>query len=305
MRLPLRHPPPGEDAPLRRCAHLEALADALVGLPLCAAADRVASRRSRGRHGAALQWHMGLAPHDASATLDWEDRIEIKLVSVWARPGGGVGCDKLKVCEIGVDPWHKLSNVLWVFADRLTRVVLASRTSRLSGALRERLAAAWSEDPHFGRPALFVEAREQAGRSAPAYYLAARWFADEGLLPEPGPGLFEFDARWWSEARARGGGRDPWGSVATAASGQQQCRRCGETLRFAPDALAASGWAPAWHPITGAPCGLHAHFVVDPGRWLSPARLGVEEALGAFERLPAPEPVRLFERVAEPGDHGH
>lgn len=306
MRLPLRHPPPQADAPLRRCAHLDALARALVGVPLGAAAERVSSRKSRGRYGAALQWHLGLSPHDADARLDWEDRIEIKLVSVWARPGGEVGCDKVKVCDLAIDPWHKLGNVLWVFADRLTRVVVATRQTCLRGPLRARLSSAWGEDPHFGQPALFVEAREQAGRSAPAYYLAASWFSAEALLPVAGAGLHDFDARWWSEARARGGGRDPWPSLATS-DGEQRCRRCGEPLRFDAAAVAARGWAPAWHGLTAGPCGLRGHFAVDPRSLLAPSPHGVslDEALGMLEGLPSAAALRIFERVPEPGDHGH
>jgi hypothetical protein len=306
VRLPLRHPPATRDAPRSRCAHLDALARALVGVPLGAAAERVSSRRSRGRYGAALQWHLGLAPHDAEARLDWEDRIEVKLVSVWARPGGEVGCDKVKVCDVAIDPWHKLGNVLWVFADRLTRVVVATRQTRMADGVRARLAAAWDEDPHFGQPALFVEAREQAGRSAPAYYLSAAWFAAEALLPAPGPGIFEFDARWWTEARARAGGRDPWPSLATS-QGEQRCRRCGEILRFGADAVRAQGWAPAWHGVTAAPCGLRGHFAVDPERLLAPPEggLGLEDALGMLEGLGGAAAIRTFERVAEPGDHGH
>jgi hypothetical protein len=306
MRLPLRHLPASDDAPLRGCAHLDALARALVGVPLGAAAERVSSRRSRGRYGAAVQWHLGLAPHDADARLDWEDRIEIKLVSVWARGDHEVGCDKVKVCDLAIDPWHKLGNVLWVFADRLTRVVVATRQTRMAGDVRARLADAWTEDPHFGQPALFVEAREQAGRSAPAYYLAASWFAAERLLPAPGPGILEFDARWWSEARTRAGGRDPWPSLATS-DGEQRCRRCGEAIRFDAAAVRARGWAPAWHGLSAAPCGLRGHFAVDPARLLAPppGGLQLDETLGMLEGLPGAAAIRTFERVPEPGDHGH
>src|SRR6187399_2221717 len=105
MRLGLRHPPPEQDAPPARCAHLEALAEAAIGLPLGPAAARVASMRSRGRYGNALQWHFGLAAHDSAARLDWEDRIEIKLVSVWRRGLADVGTDKVKICDARIDPW--------------------------------------------------------------------------------------------------------------------------------------------------------------------------------------------------------
>ncbi len=306
MRLPLVHPPPAHDPPLARCAHLEALADAIVGLPLGPAADFVAPGRSRGRHGNALQWHLGLASHDGEAHLDWEDRIEIKLVSVWMR-GGAVVCDRIKVCDIGVDPWHKLSNVLWVFADRLTRVVVGARLWSLRGASRMRLAQAWSADPHFGAPQLMVEARQQAdGRSAPAYYLAARWLSDEGLLPEPGLGIFAFDARWWSQVRAEHG-HEPLVSVAMDPSGHQRCRRCGGPLRFSPDTVAAKGWAPAHHGMPlGALCAPRGHFVVEGRHLLMPTELTPAEMLDALERrIPRSAVERMSERVPEPDDHLH
>ncbi|MCA9651919.1 MAG: hypothetical protein H6712_28565 [Myxococcales bacterium] len=306
MRLPLRHPPPEHDPPRRRCAHLEALARAAVGLPLGAAADLVAPGRSRGRHGNALQWHLGLAPHDADARLDWEDRIEIKLVSVWLR-GGAVVCDKLKVCDLGVDPWHKLSNVLWVFADRLTRVVVASRSSCLRGDARRRLAVSWSLDPHFEQPDLFVEARERAdGTAAPAYYLSARWLRGEGLLPAAGPGIFPFDSRWWGQTRQEHG-REPLISVALDPGGQQRCRRCGGPIRFSAEVLAADGWAPAHHGMPmGAQCAPRGHVVVDGRRLLLPAEIPPEDMLDALEKRIAPDAVwRLSERIPEPDDHLH
>lgn len=306
MRLPLRHPPPDLDPPLHRCAHLDALAHAAVGLPLGPAAELVAPDRSRGRHGNALQWHLGLPPHDGLARLDWEDRIEIKLVSVWQR-AGAVVCDKLKVSDVAIDPWHKLSNVLWVFADRLTRVVVGTRAWSLRGAARERLASAWSLDPHFEQPALMVEARERAdGSAAPSYYLAARWLADEGLLPALGPGIFPFDARWWQATRAEHG-RDPLPSVALDRSGQQRCRRCGGPLRFSAEQVTTLGWAPAHHAMPmGRQCAPRGHFVVDGRRLLAPAELPAEDVLDALERrIPSDAVLRLCERVPEPDDHLH
>ena len=95
----------------------------------------VAKGGGRGRHGNALQWHFGLEAHDSEAVLDWEDRIEIKMVSVWSNRSGDVLCDKLKVCDQGIDPWHKLANVLWVFVDRMSRVVLGHRFTHLAGDL--------------------------------------------------------------------------------------------------------------------------------------------------------------------------
>ena len=135
MRLPLRHPPPASDTPLRRCAHLDALADRSLGLGLAPAAALVAGPRARGRFGNALQWHFGLEPHDSSEQLDWEDRVELKLVSLWRRREGPLACDKLKVCDLTMDPWRKLGNVLWVFVDRMTRVIVGHRFTRLAGAL--------------------------------------------------------------------------------------------------------------------------------------------------------------------------
>lgn len=306
MRLPLRHPPPEHDAPPRRCAHLEVLAQAAVGLPLGLAADLVAPGASRGRHGNALQWHLGLAAHDGRPQLDWEDRIEIKLVSVWLR-AGAVVCDRVKVGDVAVDPWHKLSNVLWVFADRLTRVVVGTRTSCLRGATRERLARAWGRDPHFEQPSLMVEARDRAdGTSAPAYYLAARYLAEEGLLPAPGPGIFPFDARWWQQTRAEHG-REPLPSIATDPHGQQRCRRCGGPLRFSAEQVRTDGWAPAYHGMPlGRICAPRGHFVVDGRRLLAPTVLPVEDVLDGLEqRIPPSAAWRLCERVSEPDDHLH
>jgi len=306
MRLPLRHPPPEHDPPRHRCAHLDALAHAAVGLPLGLAADYVAPARSRGRHGNALQWHLGLSSHDGEARLDWEDRIEIKLVSVWLRAGAVVS-DKLKVGDVSVDPWHKLSNVLWVFADRLTRVVVGTRAWSLQGDARRRLSRAWSLDPHFDQPDLFVEARERAdGRATPSYYVSARWLAAEGLLPPPGPGIFPFDARWWGQTRAEHG-HEPLLSVALSGEGRQRCRRCGGPLRFSAEAVAAEGWAPAHHGMPMGPlCAPRGHFVVEGRRLLLPPEIPPEDMLDALERRTPKEAVwRLSERVAEPDDHLH
>lgn len=304
MRLPLRHPPPGEDAPLLRCAHLEALAHAAIGIPLAPAARFLSSARSRGRHGNALQWHLGLSPYDSEAGRDWEDRIEIKLVTVWSRPGGAVGCDKLKVCDIGVDPWHKLGCVLWVFADRLTRVVLSTRLWSLAGAAREALEASWHADPHFGDPPLFVEARETKGRRAPAYYVSGRWLEQASLLPTPGPGVFPFDAAWW-RTQTEEHGRDPVLHLATG-EGAQACRRCTGPLRFDASACASQGWSPARHgmPMQGE-CAVRGHFVVDPARVVAPSVLDAGWVAAWLEERDRGAVWRLFDHVAEPEDHGH
>ena len=167
MRLPTRHPPPERDAPLRRCAHLEALVGGAIGMPLRPAAEMLDVRRSRGRYGNALQWHLGLESHDSEATLDWEDRIEIKLVSVWRR-GGRVVADKLKVCDASQDPSRKLSNLVLVFADRLTRVVVGARHVVLAGDRRRRLVQRWGQDPHFRLAEAKVFTRRRQGRGRPA-----------------------------------------------------------------------------------------------------------------------------------------
>lgn len=306
MRLPLRHPPPVHDPALRRCAHLEELAAAAIGLPLRAAAECLSSARSRGRHGNALQWHLGLDFHDAVAELDWENRIEIKLVSVWQTADGRVACDKLKVCDLAISPWDKLANVLFVFADRMTRVVVGGAFFHLGGSARSRLAACWDVDPHFDEPSLFVEAREQRGRSAPAYYLSHRWFGDEALLPAPGPEILVPDRRWWNRVRAEFG-RDPMPALAEPDRGERPCPRCGGPLRFDPEHLAAWGWAPAWHGMPlGERCAVAGHFVVRPSCVPRSPVASFEEFAAAFElRCDAASLWRLADRVPEPEDHQH
>ena len=276
-----------------------------MGLPLGPAATALSSRRSRGRHGNALQWHLGLDAHDADAQLDWENRIEIKLVSVWRR-GDKVVCDKLKVCDLGVDPWHKLSNVMWVFADRLTRVVVGAIQTTLEGDLRRRLATSWDHDPHFDHPLLFVEAREHAGRAAPAYYLSARWFEVEGILPAPAPAIHTFDAGWWSAARTKHG-RDPWLTIVDGSCELVQCPRCRGPIALDLDRLHAEGLTPARHGMpAGAPCLARAHLAIDV-RTLAPSDIFDEAAVcaGIEARIEPHAVERLTLRVAEPADHLH
>jgi hypothetical protein len=309
MRLPLRHRPPERPEPSRRCAYLEQLAEDLVGVPLGSAARLIASRRSRGRHGNALQWHLGLSSHDGAAELDWEDRIEIKLVTVWSRGGPDdprVGSDKLKVCDLGVDPWHKLANVLFVHADRLTRVVVGARLFHLDGARLARLATSWDEDPHFGHPYLFVEAREQEGRRAPAYYVSARWLEDEGILPEPVPPIFEFDAAWWNRARTEHG-REPLLTLGRVGERQIACPRCGGPITIESDRLAKRGWSPARHGMPlGDACALTAHVVVDASRLRTSHSCSPDEFAAALEnRVESQQVWRLADRVPEPDDHLH
>ncbi len=308
MRLPLRHPPPGIDAAWLRCAHLEVLAEAAFGLALRPAAIAYTAQRSRGRYGNALQWHLGLDPHDGLPQLDWEDRIELKIITVWRR-GGRIVCDKLKVCDLALDPWHKLSNVLWVFVDRLTRVVVGHRFTRFAGAARELLETSWRLDPHFDSPPLFVEAREQDDRQAPAYYVSARYLRAAGILQEELPGVFAYDAKWMREVRASHRGAEP---LFTLWRGQDassvRCARCDGRVRTDLALVSEVGSAPAVHALAGgSECALRAHCVVDVRRLPldveHPGRRDLEEAL---EGLVPPERVwRLTDRVGEPEDHLH
>ena len=310
MRLPLRHPPPRDDAPLRRCRHLELLAEAARGVPLGPAAEHLVEARGRGRHGNALQWHFGLDAHDSRPEPDWEGRIEIKLISVWQRADGRLSCDRVKVCDVAMDPWVKLGNVLFVFADRLTRVVLGHAFHRLAGASRERLARAWVADPHFDQPMLMLEAREdRRAKMAPAYYLAARWLEQEGLLPSQPVGVgYRFDANWWRAIRAEHGGRDPLVTLARADHGElTDCPRCRGRLRCDLARVFEIGWAPAIHLMPlGDACALRGHVVVDPRRLPAPAIISDAEQFAGIEaRLPSEKLWRLADRTAEPDDHEH
>ena len=309
MRLPLRHAPPRADAPLRRCAHLERLAEAAVGLPLAPAAEALIAARGRGRHGNALQWHLGLDASDSNPEPDWEGRIEIKLVSVWQRGDGQLRCDRIKVCDGRLDPSHKLANVLFVFADRLSRVVLGHRFFRLEGASRARLASAWDADPHFDRPALMLESRDGPKGMAPAYYLASWWLFEAGLLPRDPVGLgFPFDARWWREVRMRHGGRHPLLTLARRDQGDRTpCPRCRGELRCDLDAVFERGWSPAVHTMPMADtCALRGHAVLDPRRLPEPALASDLEQFAGVEGVTGPEQLwRLADRVPEPEDHGH
>jgi hypothetical protein len=266
----------------------------------------LSGRWSRGRHGNALQWHLGLSPHDSAAELDWEDRIEIKLVSVWLRSDGSVACDKLKVCDAGVDPGTKLSNVLFVFADRVSRVVVGYRFFNLAGSSRERLAAAWGVDPHFGEPPLFIEARGKGEAQNPAYYLSARWFQEQSLLVGA-DGVFPFDAAAWSKARQGHDGRDPLLTAMDAGTPSVVCPRCGGAIEADTSALERLGWALAKHrmPIDG-PCALAGHWAVDAGRLPRSNRCSRTELVAGVQRaVPKGSVWRLADRVIEPADHLH
>jgi hypothetical protein len=309
MRLPLRHPPPNRDAPLRRCRHLELLAEAARGLPLGPAAHMLTHARGRGRHGNALQWHFGLEVHDSVPTPDWEGRIEIKLVSVWQRGDGRLRSDRVKVCEAAVDPWAKLGNVLFVFADRLSRVVLGHRFFQFAGRSRVELERAWTLDPHFERPALMLESREGREGMAPAYYLASSWLTEVGLLPsEPVAVGYGFHAQWWQSVRAEHDGREPLLTLAREDRGASTpCPRCRGRLRVDLAEVFDRGWASATHlmPI-GPTCGLRGHAVLDPRRLPEPACATDDEQFAGVEgRTSASQLWRLADRVGEPDDHGH
>ncbi len=273
--------------------------------------------RGRGRHGNALQWHFGLDLHDARPEPDWEGRIEIKLVSVWRRPDGRLACDRNKVCDGSVDPWAKLANVLFVFADRLTRVVLGHRFVHLAGERLERLARTWVQDPHFDRPDLMIESRDARsgprGRPtmAPAYYLSARWFEHEGLLPvEPVAIGLPFDSLWWTRIRREHANRDPLITLARVEPEHPTstlCPRCQGRLEVELDQVRVQGWAPAIHrmPLSGA-CALRGHAVVDARLLPLPAAASEREQIAAIESwLPERSLWRLADRIPEPDDHGH
>jgi hypothetical protein len=310
VRLPLRHPPPTRDAPRHRCRHLERLAESAVGIPLGPAAEHLSDARGRGRHGNALQWQFGLDVHDSSPEPDWEGRIEIKLISVWQRADGRLGCDRIKVCEVAANPWAKLGNVMFVFADRLTRVVLGHTSFRLAGSSRERLARSWVVDPHFGQPELIVESREgRAAKMTPAYYLAARWLESEGLLPTERVEVgYRFDPSWWRTIRAEHRGRDPLITLARTDHGDRtECPRCRGWLQTDLARVFELGSAPAVHtmPIQGE-CGLRGHVVVDPRRLPAPAAIrDIEQFEGIEGRVSREKLWRLADRVSEPDDHGH
>jgi len=277
-----------------------------MGLPIRPAADLLSSPRSRGRHGNALQWHFGLDPHDGRAEPDWEGRIEIKLVSVWTTPQGRVASDKLKVCDLAVDPWRKLSNVLFVFADRMTRVIVGASFFHLQGDALARLRTSFAVDPHFDEPMLFVESREHAGRSAPAYYLSQRWLAQELLLPPPTPSILPIDRRWWNAVRAEHG-REPLPTLVDPGRPPIACPRCGAALRYDAAVVAARGWAPAWHGLPlGSRCAVVGHFAVDQGAIPVSAVATSAELRDAIEgRVERQALWRLADRVPEPEDHEH
>ncbi len=305
MRLPLRHPPPRAVPAPARCAYLEELLAASVGLSLASAAEALTTPGSRGRHGNALQWHLGLATHDGHATLDWEGRIEVKLVSLWRTPAGQVTCDKLKVCDEAQDPWHKLSNVAFVFADRLSRVIVGARWFHLAGPARDDLVASWALDPDFGRPDLFLEARaSRGGASAPAYYLSAAWLRRH-LWPVSGASVLVHDPAAWRAARV--GGRDPLWALAGAGDGPARCPRCGGRVHPAgpPDWRARLGWTPAVHAMPlRPPCAGRGAALLDPARLFRGAGPFAPDEQVASLCAVRP-PFRLSDRVLEPDDHMH
>ncbi len=297
MRLPLRHPPPRRDALRNRCAYLESLAHAAVGLPLGPAARAMAPSKARGRHGNALQWHFGLDPFDHHATPDWEQRIEIKLVSVWSRATGRLACDKLKVCDAEVDPWVKLANVLWVIADRLTRVVIGYVFSNLAGAAREALEHSWTVDPHFEAPAMFIESRDGPGGSDPAYYIAARWLNQFVLGKQAYRGVFPFDES------LRGAGQ----LVLWRGASATRCPHCGAPIHITTSRLEHGGAAAARHGMPLGACAVASMVVVDSSRLCLPVGHALRPYLeAALEGTTGVRPLRrLVHDVPEPEDHLH
>lgn len=296
MRLPLQHAPPAGPAPAMRCEYLQRLVRAAIGLPLGPAAAMLSSKRSRGRHGNALQWHLGLDAHDARSEPDWEGRIEIKLVTLW-RVGAAVACDKLKVCDAQIDPWRKLANVLFVFADRLTRTVVGARQLHLDGPAWDRLVRAWELDPHFGAPDLFVESRQGEGGMSPAYYVSAAWLLAHVVPPEL-PGVFEGPRRVAHVGEP----------VLTLVDGPgARCPRCGAALRYDDTVVAERGCAPAHHGLPLPPgCGARQHVVVGRTRLVAPALGSAQEQHAGLEgRMPADRLTRLADLIAEPDDHRH
>jgi predicted RNA-binding Zn-ribbon protein involved in translation (DUF1610 family) len=299
MRLPLRHCPPANAPAFRRCAYLEALAVAAVGLPLAPVADILLADAGRGRHGNALQWHLGLAARDGSATLDWEDRIEIKLVSVWRRPNGALTCDKLKVCDVNVDPWHKLSNVLWVFADRCSRLVLGYRFFHLNETELSRLAGSWACDPHFSNPELFVEARESATSIAPAYYLSANWLIEQGFALATNPLVYLGSNRTFAG--------DSRLIVADGHVVEGTCPQCNGSLIWRDTELKERGWSHCEHAgFRGLACENSLFYAIDGACIPESHACSRDEQVQALAGTLRYETLwRLADRIPEPEDHLH
>ena len=308
MRLPLRHPPPGRPAGIARCLHLEELARASEGLVLGPASEQLMRGRSRGRYGNALQWHFGLAKSDALAELDWENRIEIKLVSVWRRSDGSWACDKLKVCDHAIDPWHKLSNVLWVCADRMTRVILGTHLTTLSGDFLNRLSRSWSMDPHFDRPDLWIESRESEGQQAPAYYLTSsilqEFVLDPARLTASACPVM-FDGVMWTHWRQIGA--SPRFLLTEAGRLSHRCPSCGEALELQNATRIDRGWAELMHPrAMGRPCERSVWLALDGGHVPSSMVMSRDEQASALLDPCNPSVLfRLADVCPEPDDHMH
>lgn len=320
MKLPLRHPPPPTIAQeAQRCLYLEELAEAAVGLPLGHAASQLMHARGRGRHGNALQWHLGLQKSDSLAQLDWEDRIEIKLVSVWRRPFDRLGCDKLKVCDANVDPWRKLSNVLWVCADRMTRVVQGCHLTHLQDCGWDALRRSWQQDPHFEQPDLFIESREtsrikdgaaRGGLSrpsmAPAYYVSARWVSEHVLTRLPSARTFlQWDGASWQQWRKREW--PPCYLIVEAGREAPRCPACGEELVGQEGARPERGWIELLHPRGACPEFRERTVVGVDGSYIpkSPVLSREEQAQALSGAAAGTELIRLVDRCLEPEDHLH
>lgn len=308
MRLPLAHPPSSAAPEARRCDYLLDLAEASVGLPLGMAAQRLMDGQGRGRHGNALQWHLGLDIRDGRAQLDWENRIEIKLVSVWRTQSGAWSCDKLKVCDHNVDPWHKLSNVLWVFADRMTRVVLTTQLRPLQGALREAMARAWTQDPHFGAPDLFVESRDRGEAMSPAYYLSSAIMRSAVVqpaavtVPSRSPLMWDpIAAASWRKQR-----HEPVWVLIDEDAPMPRCPVCNAALGIEDTQGVERGWVPLVHAPSQSPCQAWNWIGVDGAHVPPSPVLSRIEQLQALMAIPGQgELLRLADRCIEPLDHGH
>jgi hypothetical protein len=226
------------------------------------------------------------------------------MVSVTGRMDGHGSCDKLKVCEAGVDPWRKLSNVAFVFVDRTTRVVLGHQFVHLDGAPLERLIPSWGADPDFDRPDLFIEARDGPDGSRPAYYVSARWLAEVLELPPATP----MPSAEWARLRRDHARRDPLITVVEDDFLEGACPRCGAPIRITrPDSFRDRGSAELRHGLPlGEECGIRGHLVV-ASRWL-PTPLACSEErqrAGVESRVSREIMLRLADLVPEPEDHGH
>ncbi len=305
----------------------------LRGICLAPAARVVAPARSRGRHGLALQWHLGLAAHDPSPLPDWEERIEVKLLTVWRRSDGTLASDKVKICEASSDPNAKLANVLWVLADHATRVVVGHTYTVLAGPMRAELESSWYEDPHFGEPTIYVESRDSGRACSPAYYLTPSFVSKHVLAPMgPLSGVFEHTSSLAASAQARAAfgledrasaaamttGPDTYSSAGSlqapalvadahslSPSDPVRCPSCTGELLVTGQDLAQRGVLFAAHRLArGCP---HPWVRVVDQSALVPATIcsRSEQIDLVVDRVPLASIWRVSDRVLEPEDHLH